>query len=105
MLYRDQGRYAEAEPLYKRALAISEKAIGPEHPDVAASLGNLGKLYQAQGRYAEAEPLYNRALLISEKVLGADHPKTTTLRSNLQKLRQSMAPTADVSRDGPSGEK
>ena len=27
------GRYAEAEPLYKRALAISEKALGPEHPD------------------------------------------------------------------------
>ncbi len=30
-----QGKYAEAEPFYKRALAISEKALGPEHPDVA----------------------------------------------------------------------
>ena len=34
-LYDDQGRYAEAEPLYKRALAIREKALGPDHPDVA----------------------------------------------------------------------
>ena len=33
-VYRAQGRYAEAEPLYKRALAIREKALGPEHPDV-----------------------------------------------------------------------
>jgi len=35
--YRVQGRYAEAEPLYKRALAIYEKALGPEHPRFTAS--------------------------------------------------------------------
>ena len=34
-LYRNQGKYAEAEPLYKRSLAIREKALGPDHPDVA----------------------------------------------------------------------
>ncbi len=31
-IYRAQGRYAEAEPLDQRALAIGEKALGPEHP-------------------------------------------------------------------------
>ena len=31
-LYNAQGKYAEAEPLHKRALAIFEKALGPEHP-------------------------------------------------------------------------
>ena len=36
-LYESQGRYAEAEPLYKRALAIREKALGPEHPDCRAA--------------------------------------------------------------------
>ena len=34
-LYRANGRNAEAEQLYKRALAIGEKALGPDHPDVA----------------------------------------------------------------------
>ena len=43
-LYQAQGKYAEAEPLYKRALAIREKALGPEHPDFALSLDNLGLL-------------------------------------------------------------
>ena len=57
-LYQAQGRYAEAEPLYRRSLAIREKALGPEHPDVGAALNNLAVLYRAQGRYAEAEPLY-----------------------------------------------
>ena len=34
-LYRAQGRYPEANLLYKRALAIREKALGPEYPAVA----------------------------------------------------------------------
>ena len=37
-LYQDLGRYADAEPLYRRSLAINEKALGPEHPDEAAGL-------------------------------------------------------------------
>jgi tetratricopeptide (TPR) repeat protein len=38
-VYEAQGRYSEAEPLNKRALAIDEKAtLGPDHPDVTTSL-------------------------------------------------------------------
>ena len=47
------GKYAKAEPLYQRALAIWEKALGPEHPDVATSLNNLAELYDTQGQYAQ----------------------------------------------------
>ena len=57
-----------------RSLAISEKALGPAHPDVAASLNNLAALYDAQGRYAEAEPLHQRSLAILEKVFGPQRP-------------------------------
>ena len=86
MLYDNQGRYAEAEPLYKRALAIREKALGPDHPDVALSLNNLAFLYDKQGRYADAEPLYKRSLAISEKALGPDHPDVATSLNNLAAL-------------------
>jgi len=44
-LHDSQDQYAKAEPLYNRALAIREKALGPEHPDVATSLNNLAMLY------------------------------------------------------------
>ncbi len=66
-VYQAQGRFAEAEPLHKRALAISEKAGGPEDTGVGVSLTHLGQLYAAQGHYAKAEPLFKRALTISEK--------------------------------------
>jgi tetratricopeptide (TPR) repeat protein len=72
-LYESQGHYAEAEPLYRRWLAIYEKWGGPDHPDVALSLNNLAELYRKQGRYADAEPLYKRSLAINENALGCDH--------------------------------
>ena len=46
------GQVRQAEPLYQRALAIREKALGPEHPDTATSLNNLADLYRDQGKYA-----------------------------------------------------
>src|SRR5215470_1133831 len=36
-----QGNYTEAEGLFKRALAIREKALGANHADVGQSLNNL----------------------------------------------------------------
>ena len=73
-LYDTQGQYAQAEPLYQRSLAIREKALGPDHPDVAQSLNNLAGLYDTQGQYAQAEPLYQRSLAIWEKALGPGPP-------------------------------
>lgn len=32
-IYHDQGRYAEAEPLYQPALEIWETALGPDHSE------------------------------------------------------------------------
>ena len=70
------GDYTKAEPLLGRALAIKEKALGPEHPDTATSLNNLAGLYWLMGDYAKAEPLLQRALAIREKAVGAEHPDT-----------------------------
>ena len=86
----ERADYREAEPLYQRSLAIWEKALGPDHPDVALSLNNLAALYDSQGRYADAEPLYRRALAIDEKALGADHPGLATDLNNLAALYDSQ---------------
>jgi tetratricopeptide (TPR) repeat protein len=57
LLYKTQGKYGQAEPLYKRSLAIREKALGPDHPAVARSLGSLAVLYRKTDRKQEAEKL------------------------------------------------
>ena len=48
---------------YQRALAIREKSLGADHPDVANNLNNLANLYYDQRKYAEAKPLYKRNLV------------------------------------------
>ncbi len=62
-----QGKYGEAEPRYKRALAIWEKALGPEHPSVAQSLENYAALLRKTGRSAEAIKMKARAKAIRAK--------------------------------------
>ena len=84
LLYYDQGRYSEAEPLYLQSLELYKKLLGKEHPKIAASLNNLAEIYKSQGRYSEAEPLYEKALEIAETKLGMDHPNTNRIRKNLQ---------------------
>jgi len=64
----------ETEQLAQRALAIREKALGPEHPEMIGPLVTLGELQAEQGRFAQAEPLGRRALAIAEKALGSGHP-------------------------------
>jgi tetratricopeptide (TPR) repeat protein len=86
-LYYSQGKYKEAEPLYQQALALRQKLLGDDHPDVAQSLNNLAGLYDSQGKYNEAEPLYQQALNIFEQRLGVDHPHTIIVRGNLEHLR------------------
>jgi hypothetical protein len=45
-----QGRYADAERLFRRSLAIREKVFSPDHPDLKQSRDNLAELYRRQGR-------------------------------------------------------
>ncbi len=66
-LYHAQGKYPEAEPLYQRALAIWEKALGPEHPNVATVLENYAALLRQMNRNSEAAEMEARVKAIRAK--------------------------------------
>jgi tetratricopeptide (TPR) repeat protein len=82
----ERGRYAESEPLLEQTLALREKTLGPEHPDVAVTINNLAELYRSRGWYAKAEPFYERALAIRKKALGPLNPDLATSFNNLARL-------------------
>jgi CHAT domain-containing protein len=77
-----RARYSDAEPLLSRAVKIDEKALGPDHPEVATDLNSLAVVYSKEGRYADAEPVFQRILAIHEKMLGAGHPDLATDLTN-----------------------
>jgi tetratricopeptide (TPR) repeat protein len=84
----ERAQYAEAEPLFERALAIREspKLFGPSHAYTAASINNLALLYHHRGRNAESETLYRRALAIWEDGKGPTESYTATSLQNLASL-------------------
>ena len=89
-MYRSQGRYDDAEPLFEEALSIHRRVLGADHPDTAISLNDLASLYRAQGRYVEAAPMYKEAVEIVERVLGAEHPNTKITHENYEVLLAEM---------------
>ena len=73
-LYQDQARYAEAEPMMRRALAIWRSTLGDAHGEVAIGLNNLGMLHSKMGDYAGAAALYRDAVARWRGLYGEDHP-------------------------------
>ncbi len=61
LLYNDQGLYAEAEPLFERALAIVERVLGSEHPNLADVLDSYAELKHATGHPQDAAIMTARA--------------------------------------------
>lgn len=82
-IYADQGHDDQAEPLYKRAIALMEKGTGQGSVEIAPLLNNLAALYQRQSRFAEAEPLFKRALAVREQALSREHPDVGQSLNNL----------------------
>lgn len=81
-----QGQLAEAEPLYHRALAISEKALGSAHPEFALSLNSLARFLRHKGDFQSGEALCRRALSLQENALGGEHLELAITLNNLGKL-------------------
>ena len=67
VLHNAQGKYDQAELLYKRSLAIKEKAFGLEHADVAQVLEDYGGFLKATQRVDQGQAMLDRAAAIRKK--------------------------------------
>uniref|UniRef100_A0A6V2J188 Kinesin light chain n=1 Tax=Ditylum brightwellii TaxID=49249 RepID=A0A6V2J188_9STRA len=57
----NQGRYGEAEELFRPFLEVIKSALGEAHPHTLGTMSNLAAAVRGQGRYAEAEELQRGA--------------------------------------------
>ena len=73
VVYHTQGQYAEAEPLYQRALMIQEQMFGPDHPQIVEMLEAYANLlrrmhpFQSFLPWSTANKLAARARQIRER--------------------------------------
>jgi hypothetical protein len=67
-LYRATGRYAQAEPLFfQRALAILDKSLPSDHPNLAVVRENYAPVLDRLGRGDEAAALRAEAVVIRQR--------------------------------------
>jgi tetratricopeptide (TPR) repeat protein len=92
----DQGKYAEAGPLYQKALDICRQVLGEDHPDTARSYNSVAANLDAQGKYAAAGPLFQKALDIRRQMLGENHPDTALSYHNLAANLQAQGKYAEA---------
>lgn len=69
---QEEGRYLEAEPLYRRSNSFNQSAYGPTSRPAALSLLRLGTIYHAELRFAQAEPLIRHAAELLQTLEGPD---------------------------------
>jgi tetratricopeptide (TPR) repeat protein len=81
------GKLDDAESLERQALAIRQKVLSPNHPDIAKSLYLVGDRMRERGEFNAAYPILTQALSMRIKIVGEDNPTSLdTMRSLGQTL-------------------
>ena len=93
--------YADAEPLYERALAIQERAAERYQSGITRTLNSLGGIYEATNRPREAMAVYRRVLTTWASVLGSDHPQVQVAGGRLAKLALRVPAETALDTRGP----
>jgi tetratricopeptide (TPR) repeat protein len=91
---RARAQWPDARAALERALAIGEASYGPDHPEVATTVNNLGNVLQDLGDLAGARAAFERALTIGEASYGPDHPEVATTVNNLGGVLQDLGDLA-----------
>ena len=90
------AKKGETEALFRRAMAIQQRKLGPKHPELGITLNNLSSLLLDSNRAAEAEPLARRALDIFDASVGPEHVRSALAASNLADVLSARGQTAQA---------
>lgn len=80
LCFQRQGKYPQAELLYRAALGRKDQ-VGETL--MIKYMFNLASILGNQGHYSEAEALYREILALYESLLGSSHPDVLVIKHNL----------------------
>ncbi|XP_075265582.1 uncharacterized protein LOC142357988 [Convolutriloba macropyga] len=93
-----EGKYGEAEQLFRRALREAVEGFGDGTPHVAAAMNNLAQCLWQRKKYSEAEPLYLKSAAILEEAFGNEDPRVAQAYRSLVPLYLSTKQLAKAQR-------
>jgi tetratricopeptide (TPR) repeat protein len=86
----ERSQFPEAHDALRRALAVDERAYGPDALAVAVDLANLAGVLQTMGDLRTARDLLQRAIANAGQRLGSDHLMVATMRNTLGRVLQNL---------------
>ena len=78
LVYREEKKNADAEKAFDKALALLERAYGPDSLDVGNVNYNIASMMMADGRYENALSYIQKSRIVYEKILGAQSLKSAS---------------------------
>jgi serine/threonine-protein kinase len=97
-VHRQQGRYAQAESLYRQALKLDRSQRGGGALRVAGDLDELGMVLQEAGDLVRADSSLQMALELRRQLLDPDHPQAILSLHHLATLREKQGEFAEAER-------
>jgi serine/threonine protein kinase/tetratricopeptide (TPR) repeat protein len=95
-LFEIRGEREAALRMQQQGLALKERALGRDHPDVGISEGNLAVVLTMLGRNQEALEHVDRSIEILENGLGAGHPDLATQLNNRGEILNALGRSRDA---------
>ena len=89
-LYREIGNFDRAEEMHRAALAIDRKLFGPDSPEAAASLNDLGLVLMAKNKPSKAEGADGEALAIRRRLFGNENADVATSLNDLSAVYRQL---------------
>ena len=95
--YYDDNRYMkEAKNYFQQSLDMRIKLFHLEHPEVAASLSNVGSIHSLMGDLETAKDLFQRSYALRKTIYGEEHPCVADSLNNLGILYSKMGLTVEA---------
>ncbi|CAF1513815.1 unnamed protein product [Adineta steineri] len=79
----NQGEYPEALIYYEKPLAIDQKILSSNHPNLASSYMGIASVYYSMTDYPKAFSYYEKALAIQQQSLLSNHPDLAMSYNNI----------------------
>jgi serine/threonine protein kinase/tetratricopeptide (TPR) repeat protein len=96
LVYDHHGYKEEALRAHLEAVALKEKALGADHPDVGISDGNVAIVLADTGRNQDALTYVDRSIVLIENGLGAAHPDLAVQFSNRGEILNALGRYQDA---------
>ena len=96
----DLDRASDADALMAEVVDVRRRVLGPDHPEVAQALRDLGVKLGERQRYEDAEEALLGAHAIARDRLAEDDPLTEAITEELRRLYLAWGRPADAARFG-----